>query len=254
MYTESEGIVLRQVKALAGRTMVLMFSQKYGKISVGTSMNEGKSKSKSALAIRPFTYGKYELFKNRDYYNLNGAETIRSFYSFGEDLDKFFAASYCLELTEKALIDEVPQPRLFSILLDLMKALEKRKTAFDTLTLAYMVKLLKEMGTMPALDGCALCGREDDLRAFSVRDGGVICLDCARKNTESNSPDKLIFTPEFDILKVIEYLAEKPIFAFEKVALKDRDAAELMTILKEYYAYHLDISKLKSESTISELK
>ncbi len=227
-----------------------MFSQKYGKISVGTSMNEGRSKSKSALAIRPFTYGKYELFKNRDYYNMNGGEVIRSFYSFGEDIDKFFAASYCLELTEKALIDEMPQPRLFSILVDLMKALEKRKTSFDTLTLAYMVKLLKELGTMPVLDKCLSCGSTENLTSFSVREGGVICGDCAAKNRGSNSPDKLIFTPEFDILNVIEYLAEKPISAFEKVALKDRDGAVLMSILKEYFSYHLDISKLKSESVL----
>ena len=254
MYTESEGIILRQVKATAGRRMVLMFSQKYGKISVGTSMNESKTKAKSALAIRPFTYGKYEIYKNRDYYNLNGAETIKSFYSFGQDLDKFFAASLCLELTEKVLIEEVPQPRLFSILVDLMKAFERRKSSFDTLTLAYMVKLLKELGTMPVMDRCTVCGKQENLVGFSVRDGGAVCKECAAKNKESNSPDKLIFTPEFDILRVIKYFSEKPISAFEKVALNDRDAASLMSILREYYSYHLDIGKLKSESTISELK
>lgn len=250
MYTESEGIILRQIKATAGRRMVLMFSQKYGKISLGTSMNEGRSKSKSALAIRPFTYGRYELFKNRDYYNMNGAEVINSFYSFGEDIDKFFAASYCLELTEKVLLEEDPQPRLFSILVDLLRALEKRKTAFDTLTIAYMVKVLKETGTMPVMNHCAICEKTENLTSFSVREGGMICKECAGKKEESNSPDKLIFTPEFDILNVIGYFAEKPISAFEKVALKDRDAAELMTILKEYFSYHLDIGKLKSESVL----
>ena len=55
MITDTEGIVLRQTKTVAGRRMILLFSRKFGKISVGTSAAEG-GKNKSALAARPFTY------------------------------------------------------------------------------------------------------------------------------------------------------------------------------------------------------
>ena len=125
MYTETEGLVLKQVKIAGGRRMIHIFTQKYGKISVGTGLTEGNNKSKAALSIRPFTYGKYEISKNREYYNLNGSEVKKSYYSLGEDLDKYAAASLALELTDKVLPEELPQPRLFSILLDFMKALEK---------------------------------------------------------------------------------------------------------------------------------
>ena len=77
MITDTEGIVLRQVKALGGRRMILLFSKKYGKISVGTSMNEG-GRSKAALAVRAFSYGRYELFKSRESYNLNSGQVLRS--------------------------------------------------------------------------------------------------------------------------------------------------------------------------------
>ena len=70
------------------RRMILLFSRKYGKISVGTSAAEG-GKNKSALAARPFTYGRYELFKGRDSYNLNNGQVIKSYYGIGEDLDKY---------------------------------------------------------------------------------------------------------------------------------------------------------------------
>ncbi len=62
MLTDTEGIVLRQVKTSYGRRMILLFSKKYGKISAGTGINE-RGKGKSSLALRPFTYGRYELFK-----------------------------------------------------------------------------------------------------------------------------------------------------------------------------------------------
>ena len=99
MITDTEAIVLRQVKTLNGRRMLLLFSRKFGKISVGTNLTEG-GKNKSALATRPFTYGRYELFKSRDSYSLNSGQVIESFYSLGEDLDKYMAGSYVLELTE----------------------------------------------------------------------------------------------------------------------------------------------------------
>ena len=63
MYINSEGIIFRQVKATGGRRMILLFTKKYGKISAGSNINE-KGRTKSALAMRPFTYGTYELYKN----------------------------------------------------------------------------------------------------------------------------------------------------------------------------------------------
>ena len=78
MVTDTEGIVLRQVKAAGGRRMISLFSKKFGKISVGTGMTEG-GRSKTALAVRPFSYGRYELFKSRDNYNLNSGHVIKSY-------------------------------------------------------------------------------------------------------------------------------------------------------------------------------
>ena len=167
MVTDTEAIVLRQVKTLNGRRMLLLFSRKFGKISVGTSLTEG-GRNKSALALRPFTYGRYELFKSRENYSLNNGQVIRSFYSLGEDLDKYMAGSYVMELTEKILADDLPQPRLFALLLEFLESLEKRSTKHDTLVMAYMVKALDIMGTMPELISavCADAGRPEDFSAF----------------------------------------------------------------------------------------
>ena len=86
MITDTEGVVLRQVKALGGRRMILLFSKKFGKISVGTSLYEG-GRNKSALAVRAFSYGRYELLKHRGGYNMNSGQVFRRYYGLGEDLD-----------------------------------------------------------------------------------------------------------------------------------------------------------------------
>ncbi len=246
MVTDTEGIILKQVKTVNGRTMLVMFSRKFGKISVGTTLT-GAGKNKSALATKAFTYGEYELFKGRDAYNLNSGRVIKSYFDIGDDLDKYMAASYVLELTDKLLMEEDPQPKLFADLAGFMEAIEKRSKKTDTLVLAYIVKALDSTGTMPELDACACCGRpRGNQRAsrFSTEDGGILCRDCAE---EYNGDKSLIYQIDFDIINILSYFRKEPFSRFEKLALEDRVSGKLMEILKGYMAYHLDISDLKSE-------
>ncbi len=253
MFTDTEGMVLKQVKIAGGRRMIHIFTQKYGKISVGTGITERNSKSKAALAIRPFTYGKYEISKNRDYYNLSGAEVKKSYYGLGEDLDKYAAASTALELTDKVLQEESPQPRLFSLLIDFMDRLDKGASSCETLLLAYEIKLLAVMGASPVLERCSVCGEEnlEKPQKFSVSEGGMICQKChgeIMEKARTTGKDRLIYEPNFDIVNTIRFLEIKPFSAFDRIALDPKVAGELKSILREYISYHLDIGPLKSES------
>ncbi len=246
MITDTEGIILKQIKTVNGRTMLVVFSRKFGKISVGTNLT-GSGKNKSALATRPFTYGEYELFKGRDVYNLNSGRVIKSYFDIGDDLDKYMAASYVLELTDRLLMEEDPQPKLFGDLQGFMEAIEKRAKKTDTLILAYIVKALDSTGTMPELENCACCGRprgSHKATRFSTEDGGIICRDCAE---EYNGDKSLIYQIDFDIINILSFFKKEPFSRFEKLALDDRVSGRLMDILKGYMAYHLDISDLKSE-------
>ena len=230
--------------------MILIFTKKYGKISAGTSITE-KGRTKAALALNPFSYGNYELFKNREYYNLNSCEVKNSFYRIGEDLDKYLYASFVLELTDKLLPEELPQPRLFSLLTDFLGAMERREKSYETLVLAYEVKALEIMGELPKTDACACCGGENNLRYFSVQDGGMICSECRakkQKNTENRSAERLIFEPKFDIVDILKYFSKHPLYMFEKIALDKQAAEGLQHIIRAYMEYHLDIGALKSES------
>ena len=95
MIIHTDGIVLKQRKIANNRRIIVTFSKTYGKLSAGTSINE-KSKGKSALALRPFTYAEYQMFKGRDYYNIDSAYVKKSYYAIGEDLDRFLTASKIL--------------------------------------------------------------------------------------------------------------------------------------------------------------
>ena len=243
MLVNSEAIVFRQIKTSGGKRMILLFTKKYGKLSAGTTITE-RGRTKAALALNPFVYGNYELYKNRDYYNMNSGEVKKSFYGMGEDLDKYMYASYILELTDKLLPEEVPQPGVFNLLLDFLEAMEKRKGSFETLVLAYEVKILQLLGTFPVTESCVCCGKKEELKFFSVKDGGMVCKDCMAEKKQ----DTLIFRPEFDIVDILKYFSKQPLHKFEKIALKGDVASRLQNILRSYMSYHLDVGTLKSES------
>ena len=250
MITDTEAIVLRQTRTLGGRRMILLFSRKFGKISVGTNINEG-GKNKSALAVRPFTNGRYELFKSRESCSLNHAQVLQSFYKIGEDLDKYMAASYVLELTEKILPDELPQPRLYTLLLEFLEELELREKKYETLVMAYTVKALEILGNMPQVRACACCGAETEagggaLKLFSVEEGGMICRKCGENlRTEASHP--LIYEANFAIVDILGYFQKQPLSALRKLALQEGTLDKLQKIMKQYLAYHLDVKELKSE-------
>lgn len=258
MLDDSTGIILRRINATSGRKMLSIFTQKYGKISAGTSISEKSSKGKATLSLNRFTYGRYEIFRSRDFYNVNSGEVVKSFFRIGEDPDKYFAASFALELTDKALPEELPQPKLLNELVDFLGTLEDRSKGFITLVIAYEVKLLDAVGMLPNLDECVVCGSKPDdvkkLRYFSVEDGGMICEECMREieqeiaqNYKSKTKPRLIYSPKFDIVSIIKYFSKRPISAFGNIMLDAETEEELYKILREYISYHMDVGTLKSE-------
>ncbi len=249
MFTDTEGIIFKQVKTVNGRRMVLLFSKKYGKISAGTNISE-KGKNKSSLAMRPFTYGKYELYKNRDSYHINGTEVIKSYYRIGEDVEKYMYCSYVLELTEKVLQEEAPAPAIFRMILDFFDIMEKRTKKYASLILAYQIKILQEVGSMPQVRQCVLCGRQEEPTLFSVKDGGIICKTCCL-NIHDIENDTLLYNLNFGIVNILRYILENPLKSFKNLALDDEIQKQLDRIIKTYIAYHLDIRNLKSESFLT---
>lgn len=246
MYIDTEGIILKQIKTINGRRMVLLFSRKYGKISAGTNINE-KGRSKSALAMRPFTYGKYELFKNRDSYHINGADVLKSYYKIGEDVEKYMCCSYILEFTERLIVEDEPATKIFDLLIDFFDIMERRNKKYLSLALAFQIKALQLSGSMPLIKECVLCKSKESLMGFSIKDGGVICKNCF-ENIPINGNEKLIYKINFGIVDILEYILGSPLKSFENLALDREVSQQLSGLIKSYVQYHLDIGNLKSES------
>ena len=249
MHGETCGIVFRQTKTLNSRRMILLFSEDFGKISAGTSISE-KGKSRSALAMRPFTLSRFDITENKGYLNIKNAETIKSYYRIGDDLDKFANASYVLEFTEKLLPEAVRSRALFSLLTNYLDILETRKKSFDTLTLAFLVKAMQISGVAPQLKTCIICGEENTPVFFHMEDAGFICENCV-SDAPNNGHNTLLYKINFDIVNVLNFLLENPLECVNNLEIKPELSGKIREIIKEYTAYHLDIGNMKSEALLN---
>jgi DNA repair protein RecO (recombination protein O) len=149
------------------------------------------------------------------------------------------------------LPEEAASPRLFQLLVDFLRLTAKRNSGFDTLVLAFMLHAMKIWGVAPELDVCSSCGAEQTNHfAFNIKHGGVVCDNCAsiNENLDKIPQDELLYMVNFDIVKVLKYLLENPLTFFKSIALEDGMARKLRMILKEHARYHLEISKLKTDS------
>ncbi|MGN0711000.1 MAG: DNA repair protein RecO [Anaerovoracaceae bacterium] len=250
MYTDTEGVVLKNIKMPDGRKMLVVFTLKYGKISAGTSINE-KGRKKTNLALQPFAYSRFEIYKNRDSYNISSAEVKKSFYRIGEDVDKYMYASYILEFTDKILPENERAPQLFNLLLEFFEALEERKGKYATLALGYQLKALRCIGLEPEIKKCVVCGSKEHLEKFAVSEGGVICGNCLNK-LRGNVNETLIYGLDFGIIDVISYILSNPLKRLENLALNEHTQQALKKIMQSWLRYHLDIGGLKSESFLIE--
>lgn len=209
MYTDSEGIIIKQIKISGGRRMIVLLSEKYGLISAGTSIPE-KGKNKSSLALRPFTRGRYELYKGRENFNINGAEVIQSYYSIGEDIDRYMAASYILELTEKMLPEDESMPGMYKLLRDFLELLAERKSEFETPVIAYQIKALSMQGL-------------------------------------SLSQNPLLINESDDKINIVKYIESHPMSGLKGLSIAENIRSSLEAYIKQYIYDNLGIGNLKSE-------
>lgn len=212
MIAETRAIVLRQVRTVNSRRVITLFTEDFGKLSAGVTVSE-RGRNKASLAMQPFTLGRYELFKNKDYYHMNRGQVLKSFYDLGQDVDKYMAAGAGLELLDKVLEEWLPEPELFRLTVDYLTMMEGRERDQRTLLLAFKVKMLDLLGFLP---------HEREELASLLSDAG------------------------FAIIDVLKFMLDQPMSKLEKLALKEGPEQSANAVIDRFFAEHLDVRELKS--------
>jgi len=172
-----EGVVLRTWKLGEADRIVVFLTQAHGKVRA-VAKGVRKTRSKFGARLEPTTNVAVQFYEGRELDIVTQAETIDHFRSIREDLGRMTTAIAMLEAVDQVSQERESNPRLYQMLLGALRSLAASDAPL--LVPAFFWKLLSLEGSHPLLDQCSTCGATDDLVAFDMHEGGVLCRTCRR--------------------------------------------------------------------------
>jgi DNA repair protein RecO (recombination protein O) len=179
IYRES-GIVLRTMRLGEADNIVTLVTDGRGKVRA-VAKGVRKTKSRFGGRLEPLCHVALQLYEGRSLDTITQVETLEQFRGVREDLDRLARATTMLEAVDALVQEGHEDRRLYQMLLGALRTLEA--TPSPLVVPAFFWKLLAHVGFRPLLDQCASCGATDatdDLVAFDLEEGGVLCRACAR--------------------------------------------------------------------------
>ena len=189
-------------------------------------------------ACSPFCFGTFEAFEGRSSYHVTKANITNYFRNLAMDYDKVCLGSYFLEVADYLSVEGVDETARLALLYQSLKALESDKFSHRLLKNIYDLKTWVIDGEYPNVFSCMTCGKKENLVAFSVKHHGMLCLDCAKRESGTEISNSTLYTMQFIVSSKIEKL-----YTF---VLNNETEEELTRILAAYrlnYRSH----KYKSE-------
>ena len=172
-----QGVVLRTIRLGEADRIVTFVTRGHGKVRA-VAKGVRKTKSRFGARLEPLSHVSLLLYEGRELDIVTQAETLDHFRTIRDDLDRVGRAVSMLEAIDQVAQEREPSPRLYQLLVGGLRALAA--TDNPLVGAAFFWKLLSSEGAHPLLDQCAACGTTDDLGAFDLGEGGVLCRRCRR--------------------------------------------------------------------------
>ena len=172
-----QGVVLRTIKLGESDRIITLVTAGHGKVRA-VAKGVRKTKSRFGARLEPLSHASLLVYEGRDLDIISQAESIDHFRAIREDLDRMSSAMGMLEAVEQVAQHDEANPRLYQMLVGALRSLADRPAPL--LVAAFFWKLLSLEGAHPLLEQCAGCGATEDLVAFDMVEGGILCRACRR--------------------------------------------------------------------------
>ncbi len=230
----TEAIVLRSMDHRETSKLCFFFTKKCGKvIAVLKGIRKDARKfgsSADKCTVNDIVFYQYA---NSDIHLVGQCDMREFFPVLRENIRKMNAAEYVCELLNKVMPLEEPNPKIYMLLLDFLRAL---KTEGDVSRLVHMfqIKVLALSGFRPHLDSCLRCGKDIGPRSrFSVLKGGLMCAVCGPRDNDS-----IAVSP--GAVATLLYIEKNDWPSCLKLTMEPSIRKELKNILNNFLLYHLE--------------
>lgn len=176
-----DAVVLSRLDYSETSQVIVLLTRDHGKVrAIAKGIRRG-TKTRFAAGIDLLDVGQVVLSSRQErtanLATLTEWKQTLSLSGLREKLARIQGAEYVAEITRCLTEDWDPHVELYNAFISTLVSLSE---AADPLlpVVAYQLRLLESIGSIPRFDACVLCGRETDLHHFSSLEGGMICRHC----------------------------------------------------------------------------
>jgi DNA repair protein RecO (recombination protein O) len=226
-------IVLRQRRLGDADKILTLYTANFGKVDA-VAKGVRKSKSRMAGHVEPLAHASFQLAKGKTLDIVTQVETIDSFQTLRDDLERMSRALYVCELLDKFTETHEANFALFRLLLDTLRRIATQSD-MDIATRFYEMSLLDAMGYRPELEECVTCRTR--LKAvtnyWTAAGGGVVCAACRTEETA-------VRPVSANAVKLLRLLLHGRFGDVSRVTMSADLAAELERAMLEYVRWVLE--------------
>lgn len=176
-----EAVVLRTIRFGEADRILHLYSREHGRIGA-IAKGVRKPRSRFGGRLEPFFRLKLVLHRSRgDLHTVTAAETIEAYPALRSSGSGIAAAGEACGAVLKLLDGAEPNQPAYNLLcryLDLIDGDPAGPAASPAGIVTFRLKLALAAGFAPELSGCARCGSDEHLTAFSGAAGGTVCPTC----------------------------------------------------------------------------
>lgn len=178
-----KGIVIKAIDYKDSDKLVTIFSAELGLIKARVR-GVKKDKAKLAFAVQPFAFIEFVLFDNNSFYTVKTATSVDQFFNITLDFDTYILMLATLELAEKTIKENNPEPELFMLIISTLKSVAYENASPMIAFIKFMIEALKHLGYNLEIDCCSICGDKlsEKIFPFSYEFNGMLCAKCSNKN------------------------------------------------------------------------
>ncbi len=232
-----EGIVLKERSVGEQDKFIDILTKEKGVIEVsvkGAKKINGKTGSSSQL----FAYSRFCLNQRGERLFLNSAEPIHIFYDLRSSLSRISLASYFADILRFCINPETHSGEVMRLFLNALHYLEKGSRDEKLLKSVFELRLMSEIGYMPDILACRVCGAfEPEELFFSISDGRFFCKDCFADESVSD-----FIKMEMPVLRAIRHIVLVDFDRLFNFRVSDKAMEKLSAAAESYLVSHLERS------------
>lgn len=186
----ADGIVLRTYKLGEADRILHILDPNRGKVRA-VAKGVRKPGSRFGGRLEAFGHVQLQLYEGRTLDTITQAELIEAHEGVRQDWVASACAATMAEACDHLAQEDERATSMFLLLKDALGVLAAGPARHAAVLDAFLLRLAMLEGFRPSLDACVTCGTADDLTAFHVGGGGVLCSADAPPGLQRLAPDSL---------------------------------------------------------------